>query len=38
MNREVAFRFDRDSIVQEYEDARKFREICLSLIQVENVD
>ena len=34
----VEFRFDRDSIMQEYEDARKFREICLSLIQVENVD
>lgn len=31
----VEFRFDRDSIEQEYEDARKFRDICLTLIQLE---
>ena len=33
----VEFRFDRESIEQEYEDAQVFRKICMRLISSENV-
>jgi len=34
----VEFRFDRESIEQEYEDAKKFREICMYLIFLKDID
>jgi uncharacterized protein (UPF0332 family) len=33
----VEFRFDRESIEQEYEDAKKFREICMCLIFLNDI-